>query len=227
MSESESESATDNYEGVFDTHLRSGKSPALILIDFVQAYFDSECPLYADVSDALKSAVTIREAARKASIPVIYTCVVYHESMVNAGRFYEKTKPLTVFKEGSKWGNWTKDLSPSPEELVISKQYPSAFFGTSLAATLTALGVDSVLLAGLTTSGCVRASCVDACSNGFTTFVIEDACGDRHPAPHKANLFDMQAKYAEVINEESTVKYLLQLNSKNTIQSKRPDAATS
>lgn len=128
--------------------------------------------------------------------------------MVNAGRFYEKTKPLTVFKAGSKWGDWTEELTPAADELVITKQYPSAFFGTSLAATLTTLRVDSVLLTGLTTSGCVRATCVDACSNGFTTFVVEDACGDRHADPHKANLFDMQAKYAEVISEPKALAYL-------------------
>lgn len=208
------ESANENYEGVFDTPLDFGKSPALILVDFAEAYFDPKSPLYADVDSALNSVLKVREAARKASIPVIYTQVVYHPNMVNAGRFYEKTKPLTVFKEGSKWGKWTKSLTPSSDELVITKQYPSAFFGTSLAATLTALGVDSVLLTGLTTSGCVRASCVDSCSNGFTTFVIEDACGDRHPEPHKANLFDMQAKYAEVISEESAVEYLLNLSPK-------------
>lgn len=206
-----STTADSNYEGVFDTHLSFGKSPALILIDYVRAYFDPASPLFADVATAQSSAVRVREAARKAGIPVIYTCVVYHSSMVDAGRFFEKTKPLSVFKAGSKWGAWTESLTPNSDELVISKQYPSAFFGTSLAATLTAMGVDSVFLAGLTTSGCVRATCVDACSSGFTTFVVEDACGDRHPDPHKANLFDMQAKYAEVINEARALEYFQSL----------------
>ena len=94
------------------------------------------------------------------------------------------------------------------DELVVMKQYPSAFFGTSLASTLTAMGVDSVLLTGLTTSGCVRASCVDAMSHGFPTAVIADACGDRHAAPHEANLFDMNAKYADVVSEADVLAYL-------------------
>lgn len=203
--------ASDNYKGVFDTHLEFGRKPALILIDFVRAYFDQDCPLYADVEDALQSAVRVRAAARSADIPVIYTNVVYHESMRDAGRFYEKVKALCVFKAGSQWGAWMDDLRPAVDEIVISKQYPSAFFGTSLAATLTAMGIDCVLLAGLSTSGCVRASCVDACSNGFTTFVIKDACGDRHIGPHEANLFDMQAKYAQVVSEQAAIKHLAEL----------------
>jgi maleamate amidohydrolase len=97
---------------------------------------------------------------------------------------------------------------PREGELVVSKQYPSAFFGTSLASTLTAARVDSVILTGLTTSGCVRATCVDAMSHGFRVAVVREACGDRHPAPHEANLFDMNAKYADVVGEEEVLAYL-------------------
>jgi len=96
---------------------------------------------------------------------------------------------------------------PREDEIVISKQYPSAFFGTSLASTLTAMGIDNVVLTGLTTSGCVRASCVDAMSHGFTTSVVREACGDRHPAPHEANLFDMNAKYADVVSEDEIIAF--------------------
>lgn len=198
--------ADDNYEGVFDTNLEFGKRPALILIDFVEAYFDPECNLYAGVEDALASAIRLQAVAREQNIPVIYTNVVYHKSMIDAGRFYEKAKPLINMAKGSKWGAWPNGLTPNDNELVISKQYPSAFFGTSLASTLTAMGVDCVMLTGLSTSGCVRASCVDACSHGFTTFVCRDAVGDRHPAPHEANLFDMQAKYAEVVDEAEATR---------------------
>jgi maleamate amidohydrolase len=99
-------------------------------------------------------------------------------------------------------------LSPREDELVISKQYPSAFFGTSLASTLTAAGVDSVILTGLTTSGCVRASCVDAISSGFIPTVVAEACGDRHEDPHNANLLDMNAKYADVVSENVSIMYL-------------------
>lgn len=105
-------------------------------------------------------------------------------------------------------GDWPEGLTPTKDELVVSKQYPSAFFGTSLASTLTSLGVDNVILTGLTTSGCVRASCVDAMSHGFITTVVRDACGDRHNHPHEANLFDMQAKYADVVSEHEIIAQL-------------------
>ena len=91
-------------------------------------------------------------------------------------------------------------VAPRADEPMVTKQYASAFFGTSLASLLRAQGVDCVLLAGMSTSGCVRASAVDAMQHGFIPVVIGDACGDRHPAPHEANLFDLQAKYADVLN---------------------------
>lgn len=197
-----------NYAKAYDGKAGFGKSPALILIDFVEGYFDKSCDLYANVDDAFASALRVREAAHKAGIPVILTNVVYHPKAINGGRFFEKATPLRFFLEGSPMGDWPKGLEPTEDELVISKQYPSAFFGTSLASTLTSLGVDNVILTGLTTSGCVRASCVDAMSHGFITTVVREACGDRHDAPHEANLFDMQAKYADVVSEDEIIAHL-------------------
>ena len=207
--------AHNNYANVYENQIGFGKTPALILIDFVEAYFDKSCELYADVEDALASAIRIRSAARKAGIPVIYTNVVYNKTAINGGRFFEKAKPLKHFIEGSAMGAWPDALQPADDELVISKQYPSAFFGTSLASTLTALGIDTTIITGLTTSGCVRASCVDACSNGFIPIVVADACGDRHADPHTANLFDMNAKYADVVSEAQSINYLDQLAATN------------
>jgi maleamate amidohydrolase len=200
--------AQENYANVYATRIGFGHKPALILVDFVEAYFDKSCDLYADVEDALASAMRIREAAREAGILVIYTNVVYEKSGINGGRFYQKAAPLRYFLEGSPMGAWPKGLQPADNELVISKQYPSAFFATSLSSTLTAAGIDTTIIAGLTTSGCVRATCVDACSNGFIPIVVEQACGDRHDDPHVANLFDMNAKYADVVSEEQAITYL-------------------
>lgn len=197
-----------NYARAYGTRVGFGKKPALIMIDFCQGYFDPTCDLYAGVEDALSSALRVRAAARMTNVPVILTNVVYHPTAINGGRFYEKAAPLRYFLEGSPMGAWPQGLVPESDELVISKQYPSAFFGTSLASTLTAMGVDSVLLTGLTTSGCVRASCVDAMSHGFRTAVIAEACGDRHPGPHEANLFDMNAKYADVVTEADVIAFL-------------------
>lgn len=198
----------ENYARAYGKRVGFGLRPALILIDFVQGYFDPECDLYSGVEDALASALRVREAASTAGVPVILTNVVYHPSAIDGGRFFEKAKPLRYFLAGNPMGAWPQGLEPRPEELVISKQYPSAFFGTSLASTLTSLGVDSVLLTGLTTSGCVRATCIDAMSHGFRTAVVEEACGDRHDDPHRANLFDMDAKYADVVREAEAIEFL-------------------
>lgn len=113
---------------------------------------------------------------------------------------------------GHPLGAFPRALAPRPGELVVTKQYPSAFFGTSPASTLTANGVDGVILTGLTTSGCVRATCVDAMSHGFATAVVRDACGDRAAGPHEANLYDMNAKYADVVSEAEVVAYLAGLS---------------
>lgn len=203
--------AQSNYAGVFGNRIGFGERPALLLIDFVQAYFDPDCDLYADVDEALASAIRVRDAARAAGIPIIYTNVVYHPSLIDGGRFMQKTPLLKHFVAGSPMGAWPQGLQPHADELVISKQYPSAFFGTSLAATLTAAGIDSVILTGLSTSGCVRATCVDTSSHGFIPIVVADACGDRHEAPHTANLFDMNAKYADVVSEAEVLQHLQNL----------------
>jgi maleamate amidohydrolase len=203
-----SEDLGANYARAFGRSVGFGQRPALLLIDFVEGYFDPSCDLYAGVEDALASALRIRAAAHAAGVPVVLTNVVYHPMALDGGRFFEKSKPLRYFLRGNPMGAWPRGLEPREDELIVSKQYPSAFFGTSLAATLTAGGVDSVILTGLTTSGCIRATCVDAMSHGFRTLVVADACGDRHPAPHEANLFDMQAKYADVVSEQATLDYL-------------------
>lgn len=201
-----------NYKKAYDNRVGFGARPALLLIDFCQAYFEPGNALYAQVDDAMASALRVRAAARAARVPVILTNVVYHQSGWNGGRFFEKAMPLRNFTQGNPMAAWGPGLAPYEDELVVSKQYPSAFFGTSLASTLTAAGVDSVILTGLTTSGCVRASCVDAMSHGFRTAVVAEACGDRHAGPHEANLFDMNAKYADVVSEAETIAFLKGLN---------------
>jgi len=203
-----SEELTENYRGAFDGSLGFGKAPALILVDFVAAYFVESSPLYAGVEAELASALRIRDAARTAGIPVIYTNVVYQKGGGDGGVFYRKVPALEVFEVGNPLGGWPEGLEPGNDELVISKQYPSAFFGTSLAETLNQRGIDTLIITGVTTSGCVRATCVDAMSYGFVPMVVADACGDRHAAPQEANLFDMNAKYADVVDEHTVIEYL-------------------
>ncbi|MFZ4530821.1 MAG: isochorismatase family protein, partial [Alsobacter sp.] len=172
------EDLQENYRRAYDNRIGFGQRPALILIDFVEAYFEPTCDLYAGIEDCFASALRVRAAAREAGVPVILTNVVYHAQALDGGRFYQKAKPLKNFLCGSPMGAWPKGLTPEADELVVSKQYPSAFFGTSLSSTLTTWGVDSLILTGITTSGCVRATCVDCCSHGFIPIVISDAVGD-------------------------------------------------
>lgn len=190
-----------NYVGAFDGRLSFGKRPALLIVDFVMAYLDKESPLYANVEAALASNERLLAAARAAEIPVIFTNVVYEKDGVDGGLFYKKIPSLKVFVKGSPLCAFPPSLTPLSGEHVISKQFASAFFGTLLAEILTRESVDTLLITGLSTSGCVRASALDALQSGFAPFVVRDACGDRHPAPHEANLFDLQAKYAEVVSE--------------------------
>ena len=196
----EMEDAKSNYAGVFEGRIGFGQRPALILIDFVEAYFAQGSPLYADVQPVLDAALELREAARATGVPVIYTNVAFHPSMKDGGRFAQKIGALASFTRGNPLGDWPEGLEVRDDELVISKQYASCFFGTSLASTLTANGHDSLVITGLSTSGCVRATCVDACQHGFIPIVVEEAVGDRHEDVHRANLFDMNAKYGDVVS---------------------------
>lgn len=187
-----------------------GRRPAVICIDFARAYFDPASPLYggAGCVTARDNAARLVGVARQTGTPVIWTEVRYLPGGIDGGVFFRKAPPLKVLEWGNPMGDLVEGLDRRPDEPMVTKQYPSAFFGTSLAAQLTARGVDTVLLAGLTTSGCVRASCVDAMSHGFVTLVVSDAVGDRAEGPHQANLFDMSAKYADLVTTSEAAEYL-------------------
>jgi maleamate amidohydrolase len=198
----EGQSTLDNYAGVFDGRLVFGRRPALILIDVVAAYLTPGSPLFDPAFETAYAAIArIAAAARSHGIPVVFTNVIYQAGGADGGLFYRKVPALACFDAGSPLGAFPPGLQPRFDEVVVTKQYASAFFGTSLSSTLKSWGIDTVMLGGFSTSGCVRASALDALQHGFAPFVIRDACGDRHPAPHQANLFDLQAKYAEVVSE--------------------------
>jgi maleamate amidohydrolase len=197
-----------SYSGAFDGHLPFGQRPALLIVDFVIAYLDKSSPLYAAAEEALASNERLLSVARIAGVPVIFTNVVYNPEGSDGGLFYQKIPALHVFVEGSPLGKFPRTLMPRGDELVISKQYASAFFRTPLETALRAEGIDTLLITGMSTSGCVRATALDALQHGFAPFVVADACGDRHPAPHAANLFDLQAKYAEVISEADACAFI-------------------
>lgn len=195
-------SASDNYAGVYEGRLQPGARPALLIVDVVAAYLTEGSALFMDsAAAALASNRRLAEAARASGVPVVFTNVQYKSDGSNGGVFYRKAPVLQAFVEGSPLGAFPEDLGPAPGEQVFTKQYPSAFFGTGLAEALQAEGIDTLIITGYSTSGCVRASALDAMQYGFVPLVVREACADRHPAPHEANLFDLQAKYAEVISE--------------------------
>lgn len=197
-----------NYAQAFGGKLAMGQRPALLIVDVVMAYLDPTSPLYAGVEAALASNERLLAAARNANVPAIFTNVTYQPGGRDGGLFYRKVPALSNFDRGSPLGAFPPSLQPREDETIVSKQYASAFFGTSLASTLNAMRVDSLFITGFSTSGCVRATALDALQHGFVPFVVREACGDRHQAPHAANLFDLQAKYAEVIAEEEAIALL-------------------
>lgn len=195
--------------------LQPGRKPALLIVDFVRAYLEPGSPLYAGVEDARAAAARLLALAREAGIPVFHTNVSYEPGGADGGVFFRKLPALACFERGRNpaLAAFAEGLEPRGGETVITKQYASAFFGTPLAAQLRAIGVDTLLIAGVSTSGCVRATAVDACQHGFVPLVVREAVGDRHPEPHEANLFDLQAKYAEVIGLSAAGAYLASLRS--------------
>jgi maleamate amidohydrolase len=194
----------------FGGTLPFGHRPALLLVDVVVAYLTPTSPLYhARFGQALDSCRALAERARSLDIPVIFTNVAYQAGGTDGGLFYRKVPALSVFAAGGPGGVFPHDLQPLPDEIVVTKQYASAFFGTSLASTLTSMQVDTLLIGGFSTSGCVRASTLDALQHGFAPFVVEDACGDRAKEPHEANLSDLALKYAEVISRHQALTLMM------------------
>jgi maleamate amidohydrolase len=200
MTKRENESLRDNYgKGAFGAGLGFGTRAALLTVDFAEAYFQPESPLFANCPEVLPVAAQLLAWARDRKLLVCHTRVEYRADGLDGGVFFRKVPALKVFCAGNTLGATVPALAPRADEPVITKQYASAFFGTSLASLLRAQGADCVLIAGMSTSGCVRASAVDAMQHGFVPVVVADACGDRHPSPHEANLFDLNAKYADVV----------------------------
>lgn len=185
-----------------------GARPALLIIDFIKGFSELASPLAANLDKEIAATQKVLKVARKLKLPIAFTTVEYDAGYRDAGVFIKKVPALSVLKKGSAWVKVDERLSPRANEHVLVKKYASAFFGTSLASTLTAAGVDTLLIAGCTTSGCVRASAVDGCQYGFRTMVIEECVGDRAPAPHLANLFDINAKYGDVVSLAETLTYL-------------------
>ena len=201
----------------FGRRLQPGKSPALVMVDLVRAYFEPGAQLYMGKDDCLYSAARVLAAARDAGVLVIHTRVSFAENGVDGGQFFRKVGALKHFVGDTQLGQIMPEVAPRTSEPIIVKQYASAFFGTSLASTLQANGIDTLIITGVSTSGCIRATAVDAIQHGFIPLIPREAVGDRDDRPHEANLFDLQAKYAEVLAEGTVITYLRSLKSSTAL----------
>jgi maleamate amidohydrolase len=204
------DTAAKNYAGVWDGRLGFGRKTVLLVIDLLQGYTIKGAPLFAPgVVKAVAEMPELLKAARAKKMPIIHTRVLYNPSdYADGGVWIKKAPVLKDLIPGSRYAKFCRGVEPAKGELVITKNYASCFFGTSLAATLTAMGADTVLITGCTTSGCIRASAVDAVQHGFRPIVIRECVGDRHDGPHEANLFDINAKYGDVIAKAEALKYI-------------------
>ena len=192
----------------FGQTIRRGNRPALLVVDFVNGFLDPAIFGGGNIVDAAKRTQPLLEAARKSSVPIVFTRIVYAEDGSDAGVWCEKAPRLKTLTESSGASQVVDFLAPRAGELVVRKTQASAFFGTDLSSWLTYKGVDSVVIAGCTTSGCVRATVVDAISHNFRPVVVAECVGDRAMGPHEANLFDIGQKYADLLDAKEAIDRL-------------------
>ena len=188
--------------------LRLGKRPAMLVVDFSCGFTDPECPLGSDLSHQVKQTKRLLEVARGKDLPVIFTTIGFEANLRDGGLWLQKVPLLAELQLGSRWVEIDSRLERLPNEPVVLKKGASAFFGTNLTAILISQQVDTVILCGATTSGCIRATAVDLLQNGFPTLIPRECVGDRAQEPHEANLFDIEAKYADVVSFEEALDYL-------------------
>jgi maleamate amidohydrolase len=185
-----------------------GSRPAVLVVDFSCGFTDPQCDLGSDLSAEVEATRRLLAAAREKGLPVIFTTIGFEQSLKDGGLWLQKVPSLGDLQLGGQWVEIDRRLERRPEETVIVKKGASAFFGTNLAAVLISQRVDSVIMCGATTSGCVRATAIDLLQHGFPTLVPRECVGDRAQAPHEANLFDIQAKYADVVPLDEALAYV-------------------
>ena len=183
-----------------------GDRPALLIVDMIEAFTDPTSPFGADATPTVNEIAHLLAVARQVDLPIYFsTC---HASFEPVGQPWLKKIPSQrLLEPGSRWVDIDRRLRPQPEETVFAKHFASCFCGTSFGAELAATRVDTLVVTGMTTSGCVRATVVDAVSHGLRAIVVEEAVADRVLLPHLASLFDMDAKYGDVVTSTTVVEY--------------------
>lgn len=194
----------------FGSTVTRGSRPAIVVVDLSRGFTEASFPSGSDLTPQVEATARLLEVATELDLPTILTTIAYDEAEAegSAVRWLEKAPGMRALREGSEAVDIDPRLPRRAGDQLVVKKGPSAFFGTNVAATLTSRGVDTVIVCGATTSGCVRASVVDAVQYGFSVLVPREAVGDRAPGPHEANLFDMDQKYADVVGVDEVLAYL-------------------
>lgn len=185
-----------------------GRRPALLVVDMIRGFTDARSPLAGDLDEQLKATQELLGRARCAGVPIIFSTVAYDTDLQEAGKWIRKIPSNSWLVEGSEWVELDDRFERQNNEMLLVKKYASCFFGTDLAARLVSKGIDTLILVGCTTSGCIRATAVDSCSYGFHTIVVEEGVGDRAELPHLASLFDIDNKYGDVVGLAEANTYL-------------------
>ncbi|MGE4371910.1 MAG: isochorismatase family protein [Xanthobacter sp.] len=202
-------SQADVYDQAgFGRPVPRGVRPAVVVVDFTYGFSDTQYPTAADMSAQIAATRQVTDAARAKGFPVIYTTIAYHPGELDKLAWLKKAAGMAALVEGTRLVEIDAATGIQPGDAIITKKGASAFFGTNLAGLLTSAGVDTVIVTGATTSGCVRATTVDAVQAGFNVLVPRDCCADRAQAPHDANLYDMHQKYADVTDADDIIGWL-------------------
>jgi maleamate amidohydrolase len=189
-----------------------GERPALVVVDMNVAFTDPSSPLACPLDGVVAAIQELLRESRAAGFPVVYTTVAYdEEGRRAAAAFIDKVPALLTLEAGSPWVEIDPRIAPLPGEPVLTKLFASAFFGTELSSLLAAAGCDTLVVTGASTSGCVRATAVDALQHGYRPIVPREAVGDRNPEAHEANLYDIDAKYGDVVAVEEALARLEEL----------------
>lgn len=201
--------AQEVYEGAqLGRGFTWGDNPAILVIDFTCGFTDPACSLGGDLTAEVEATRKLLDAARGKGLPVVFTTIGFEPHGKDGGLWIEKAPALMELELDGKWVEIDPRLDPKDDEVIIMKKGASGFFGTNLASILVSQHVDSVILCGATTSGCVRATAVDLLQYGWPAIVPRDCVGDRAQAPHEANLFDIQAKYGDVVSLDDALDYV-------------------
>jgi maleamate amidohydrolase len=187
----------------------AGTRPALVVVDLNRGFTDPDSPLYCDTDSAVEATARLLAAAREAQLPIAFTTIQYDEAGKRVAKaFIDKVPSLLTLAAGTRWPEIDERITPLADEPVLLKLFASAFFGTPLAPMLAAAHCDTVIITGASTSGCVRATAVDGMQYGYRVVVPREAVADRAPGPHEANLFDIDAKYGDVISVDETLELI-------------------